>query len=140
MSPRPSEKYFRSRAASWPGAYQGPDRAASVQGPQRARPTQHLPEFISSMLAKPGAPFDSNGHLFPIKWDGTGPCRIALVPAAVPPRSRRQQTTSHSGAVLADTSARRITGYRRRQPLLHAPASGRGSPEPPKGGKENSQE
>ena len=29
-----------------------------------------LPEFIKPMLAKPGEAFDSDGHLFEIKWDG----------------------------------------------------------------------
>jgi ATP-dependent DNA ligase len=30
-----------------------------------------LPEFIPPMLAMPGEPFDSDEHLFEIKWDGT---------------------------------------------------------------------
>jgi ATP-dependent DNA ligase len=30
-----------------------------------------LPLFIAPMLAKPGEPFDSDQHLFEIKWDGT---------------------------------------------------------------------
>jgi len=30
-----------------------------------------LPEFVEPMLAKPGPPFDSDEHLFEIKWDGT---------------------------------------------------------------------
>ena len=30
-----------------------------------------LPEFISPMLAKPGEVFDSDEHLFELKWDGT---------------------------------------------------------------------
>jgi DNA ligase D-like protein (predicted ligase) len=34
--------------------------------------TQHrLPEFIEPMLAQPGEAFDSDQHLFEIKWDGT---------------------------------------------------------------------
>lgn len=32
---------------------------------------RHLPDFIAPMLAKAGEPFDSNEHLFEIKWDGT---------------------------------------------------------------------
>ena len=35
------------------------------------RQTQQLPKFIPPMLAKAGAPFDSDSHLFEIKWDGT---------------------------------------------------------------------
>jgi len=30
-----------------------------------------LPDFIAPMLAKSGAPFDSEEHLFEVKWDGT---------------------------------------------------------------------
>jgi len=30
-----------------------------------------LPPFVPPMLARPGAPFDSEAHLFEIKWDGT---------------------------------------------------------------------
>jgi bifunctional non-homologous end joining protein LigD len=30
-----------------------------------------LPDFIPPMLAKSGAPFDSDEHLFEVKWDGT---------------------------------------------------------------------
>jgi DNA ligase D-like protein (predicted ligase) len=30
-----------------------------------------LPDTLSPMLAKPGSPFDSDEHLFEIKWDGT---------------------------------------------------------------------
>jgi ATP-dependent DNA ligase len=30
-----------------------------------------LPRFVSPMLAKPGDPFDSQEHLFELKWDGT---------------------------------------------------------------------
>ena len=30
-----------------------------------------LPEFVSPMLARSGEPFDSDRHLFEIKWDGT---------------------------------------------------------------------
>src|SRR6266852_3706263 len=30
-----------------------------------------LPRFVSPMLAKGGAPFDSPDHLFEVKWDGT---------------------------------------------------------------------
>jgi ATP-dependent DNA ligase len=30
-----------------------------------------LPRFIAPMVAKPGKPFDSESHLFEIKWDGT---------------------------------------------------------------------
>ena len=30
-----------------------------------------LPRFVSPMLAKRGAPFDSPDHLFEVKWDGT---------------------------------------------------------------------
>ena len=30
-----------------------------------------LPEFVPPMLARSGAPFDSERHLFEIKWDGT---------------------------------------------------------------------
>jgi ATP-dependent DNA ligase len=33
--------------------------------------TRHLPDFIAPMLAKAGGPFDSDEHLFEIKWDGT---------------------------------------------------------------------
>jgi DNA ligase D-like protein (predicted ligase) len=32
---------------------------------------RELPAFIEPMLAKAGAPFDSDEHLFEIKWDGT---------------------------------------------------------------------
>src|SRR5689334_18130003 len=32
---------------------------------------QPLPPFIEPMLAKSGKPFDSDQHLFEIKWDGT---------------------------------------------------------------------
>jgi DNA ligase D-like protein (predicted ligase) len=32
---------------------------------------RELPAFIEPMLAKPAAPFDSDAHLFEIKWDGT---------------------------------------------------------------------
>ena len=30
-----------------------------------------LPAFVAPMLAQPGVPFDSDEHLFEIKWDGT---------------------------------------------------------------------
>jgi bifunctional non-homologous end joining protein LigD len=30
-----------------------------------------LPAFVRPMLARPGVPFDSDGYLFEIKWDGT---------------------------------------------------------------------
>ena len=30
-----------------------------------------LPAFVPPMLAQPGAPFDSDDHLFEVKWDGT---------------------------------------------------------------------
>src|SRR5687768_15377587 len=30
-----------------------------------------LPDFIAPMLARPGEAFDSEGHLFEVKWDGT---------------------------------------------------------------------
>src|SRR6266702_2221179 len=30
-----------------------------------------LPQFVPPMLAKRGAPFDSQEHLFELKWDGT---------------------------------------------------------------------
>ncbi len=30
-----------------------------------------LPRFVPPMLAKPGVPFDSQEHLFEVKWDGT---------------------------------------------------------------------
>lgn len=36
-----------------------------------AHEDQELPPFIAPMLAKTGAPFDSDQHLFEIKWDGT---------------------------------------------------------------------
>lgn len=36
-----------------------------------SRRARLLPGFISPMLAKPGSPFDSDDHLFEIKWDGT---------------------------------------------------------------------
>lgn len=32
---------------------------------------RELPEFVEPMLAKAGPPFDSDRHLFEIKWDGT---------------------------------------------------------------------
>ncbi len=35
----------------------------------RSQPT--LPAFVSPMLAQKGEPFDSEEHLFEIKWDGT---------------------------------------------------------------------
>ena len=31
---------------------------------------RRLPEFIAPMLAKRGAPFDSDEYLFEVKWDG----------------------------------------------------------------------
>ena len=34
-------------------------------------PTRRLPAFIEPMLAKAGEAFDSDEHLFEIKWDGT---------------------------------------------------------------------
>ena len=34
-------------------------------------PTPGLPAFVAPMLAKAGPPFDSERHLFEIKWDGT---------------------------------------------------------------------
>src|SRR4051812_47816003 len=34
-------------------------------------PVTPLPAFIEPMLSKPSAPFDSDKHLFEIKWDGT---------------------------------------------------------------------
>ncbi len=34
-------------------------------------PSSSLPPFVVPMLARPGAPFDSDEHLFEIKWDGT---------------------------------------------------------------------
>ena len=41
----------------------------------RARPHRRgapaLPAFVAPMLARPGQPFDSDRHLFEIKWDGT---------------------------------------------------------------------
>ncbi len=30
-----------------------------------------LPAFVAPMLAQPGVPFDSDDHLFEVKWDGT---------------------------------------------------------------------
>src|SRR6185295_18050132 len=38
--------------------------------PRKAGP-RNLPAFIPPMLAKPGRPFDSERHLFEVKWDGT---------------------------------------------------------------------
>lgn len=35
------------------------------------RPTPLLPDYVPPMLAKPGTAFDSEEHLFEIKWDGT---------------------------------------------------------------------
>ena len=35
------------------------------------RAKQQLPQFIEPMLAKAGAAFDSDDHLFEMKWDGT---------------------------------------------------------------------
>ena len=35
------------------------------------RPPKELPAFIEPMLARPASPFDSDKHLFEIKWDGT---------------------------------------------------------------------
>lgn len=35
---------------------------------------QRLPDFIKPMLARPGEPFDSDDHLFEIKWDGIRAC------------------------------------------------------------------
>jgi bifunctional non-homologous end joining protein LigD len=32
---------------------------------------RRLPDFIPPMLSMPGEPFDSQAHLFEIKWDGT---------------------------------------------------------------------
>lgn len=43
-------------------------------GPPPDQPPGHpgeLPAFVEPMLAKPGQPFDSDRHLFEIKWDGT---------------------------------------------------------------------
>ncbi len=34
-----------------------------------SKPTP-LPSFLRPMLAQPGRPFDSDQHLFEIKWDG----------------------------------------------------------------------
>jgi bifunctional non-homologous end joining protein LigD len=39
--------------------------------PTRTRKPLALPRFIPPMLAKPGTPFDSDEHLFEVKWDGT---------------------------------------------------------------------
>jgi ATP-dependent DNA ligase len=38
---------------------------------QRSSATSGLPDFIEPMLARAGEPFDSDKHLFEIKWDGT---------------------------------------------------------------------
>ncbi len=38
--------------------------------PPRCQPSS-LPPFVAPMLARPGVPFDSEQHLFEIKWDGT---------------------------------------------------------------------
>ncbi len=35
------------------------------------RASSSLPPFVPPMLARPGVPFDSDEHLFEIKWDGT---------------------------------------------------------------------
>jgi ATP-dependent DNA ligase len=40
-----------------------------TQMPKLAPPP--LPTFVTPMLAKPGMPFDSDEHLFEVKWDGT---------------------------------------------------------------------
>lgn len=37
----------------------------------RSDPSLPLPEFIEPMLARPASAFDSDEHLFEIKWDGT---------------------------------------------------------------------
>ncbi len=37
----------------------------------RVRSAPSLPAFVSPMLAQKGEPFDSEEHLFEIKWDGT---------------------------------------------------------------------
>jgi ATP-dependent DNA ligase len=37
----------------------------------RSIPIPTLPRFVPPMLAKPGVPFDSQEHLFELKWDGT---------------------------------------------------------------------
>ena len=50
----------------------------------QARKAQSLPAFVQPMLARPGEAFDSDEHLFEIKWDGTralalvetGQCRL----------------------------------------------------------------
>ena len=39
--------------------------------PSTPRTLQPLPAFVPPMLAQPGSPFDSDQHLFEIKWDGT---------------------------------------------------------------------
>ena len=44
-------------------------RDVRSQPPLSASPA--LPAFVSPMLAKKGEPFDSDKHLFEIKWDGT---------------------------------------------------------------------
>jgi ATP-dependent DNA ligase len=39
--------------------------------PSTTTTLQPLPVFVPPMLAQPGSPFDSDEHLFEIKWDGT---------------------------------------------------------------------
>ena len=52
--------------------------------------TDALPDFVAPMLAQIGEPFDSDEHLFEIKWDGTR-CLTFLDGGAQAPRLRNRR-------------------------------------------------
>lgn len=57
-------------------------------------PSRGLPDFVPPMLAKRGAPFDSDAHLFEIKWDGTR-AQARIADGAVELRNRRGEPFGH---------------------------------------------
>src|SRR5947208_12864175 len=76
-------------------------RDARVTGMSESR---RLPEFIPPMLSVAGEPFDSAGHLFEIKWDGTRAMAF-IDEAGVRLMNRRQRDISHRYADLQCLSA-----------------------------------
>jgi DNA ligase D-like protein (predicted ligase) len=63
-----------------------------------------IPDFVPPMLAKRGAPFDSEQHLFEIKWDGTR-AQARIADGAVELRNRRGEPFGHLFPELAPALA-----------------------------------
>jgi len=68
-----------------------------------------VPDFVPPMLAKRGAPFDSDAHLFEIKWDGTR-AQARIADGAVELRNRRGEPFGHLFPELAPALADLPTG------------------------------